>query len=248
MLALVLVAIPVGLFIGAVGIGGVVLPPALAQIGGLDVHAATGTSSWCFLFTGAVGALAYARQAEMPWRFACWLSLGAAPAAAVGALVNTVIPAAVLWLALGAITMGSGVHHLFGRNSPAGTLTQLAAKRAVVTGAGVGFGSALTGTGGPVLLVPVLLVLGIAPLTAVAASQAIQLPLGGFAALGYASAGSVHFRLGTLLGVMAAVGVVLGALIAARLRPRILDRAVASALVAVGLFLLVMPFLPIDQQ
>jgi uncharacterized membrane protein YfcA len=242
------VALPVGLFIGTVGIGGVLLPPALTQLGGLDVHSAAGTSSWCFLFTGGVGALVYARQQVMPWQLAGWLALGAAPAAAAGALVNSMIPASALTLILSCVTAGSGIYHLCARAHAAEVRIRLPAAQAIPIGAAVGFGSALTGTGGPVLLVPGLLAFGVAPLTTVAASQLIQLPLVGFAALGYSTTNSVRFGLGTLLGVIASLGVLLGALTARRLQPPHLHRIAAVTLVIVGAFLLPLTFLPLFQH
>ncbi|ONI91892.1 hypothetical protein ALI144C_00500 [Actinosynnema sp. ALI-1.44] len=244
MIGVLLLAIPVGLLIGTVGVGGVLLPPALVHLQGLDIHAAAGTSSWCFLFTGVVGTLVYARRHAMPWSLVGRLSLGAAPAATLGALTNGLVPASVVWLLLGAITLGAGAYRLYSRHRSGGDHTQLPTGTAVATGAVVGFGSALTGTGGPVVLVPVLLVLGIAPLTAVAASQVIQLPLVGFAVLGYSTTGSVHYGLGTVLGVLAAVGVFVGGLITSRLESRKLHSIAAVTLVAVGILLLVLPVIP----
>jgi uncharacterized membrane protein YfcA len=248
-IGVLLLALPVGLLIGTIGVGGVLLPPALVHLAGLDIHAATGTSSWSFLFTGVVGTLAYARQKSMPWPLVGRLTLGAAPAATLGALTNGLVPATVVWLLLGAITLGAGAYRLRG-GGPGGSgpggggRTGLPTATAVVTGAVVGFGSALTGTGGPVLLVPVLLVLGVAPLAAVAASQVIQLPLVVFAVLGYAASGSVHFGLGAVIGVLASVGVVGGALITRRLAQATLRRVAAIVLVGVGLFLFSLPLLP----
>jgi uncharacterized membrane protein YfcA len=236
-----LLAVPVGVLIGAIGVGGVLLPPALVYTGGLDVHVAAGTSSWCFLFTGVVGTLAYARTRAVPWALTGWLTLGIAPAAVLGALVNGLVSATVVWLLLGAITLGAGVHRLGSRRG--GERTGLPRSAALAIGAAVGFGSAMTGTGGPVLLVPVLLVLGMAPVTAIAASQVIQLPLVGFAVLGYASTGSVEYGLGTRLGVLAAAGVLAGAFVVGRLRPHALNRVAAVLLVAVGISLFTLPFL-----
>jgi uncharacterized membrane protein YfcA len=48
-------------------------------------------------------------------------------------------------------------------------------------GAGVGYVSALTGTGGPVSLMPVLLALKVDVLSAVGLGQAIQVPIGALA-------------------------------------------------------------------
>ncbi|MGC7094499.1 sulfite exporter TauE/SafE family protein [Amycolatopsis lurida] len=241
MIGVVALAVPVGLLIGAVGVGGVLLPPALVHLAGLDVHTAAGTSSWAFLFTGVVGTLAYARNASMPWPLANRLALGAAPAAAAGALVNGLVSPLVVWLVLGSITLGAGVHRLRARGG--GERTRLPSAAALATGAVVGFGSALTGTGGPVLLVPVLVLLGVAPLAAVAAGQLIQVPLAAFAVLGYATTGSVHFGLGALLGVVAAAAVVAGARFARRLPAEKLRRVSACILVGVGLFLFAQPAL-----
>jgi uncharacterized membrane protein YfcA len=237
----VLLALPAGALIGAIGVGGVLLPPALVYVGGLDIHTAAGTSSWCFLFTGVVGTLTYARGGTVPWGLVGRLTVGIAPAALLGALVNGVVSATVVWLLLGAITLGAGVHRLSTRSG--GARTGLGWPAALAVGAGVGFGSAMTGTGGPVLLVPVLLVLDMAPLTAIAASQVIQLPLVGFAVLGYAATDSVDPGLGTQLGILAAAGVVGGALTVSRLRPHLLNRVAAVLLIAVGAALFTLPAL-----
>ena len=237
----VLLALPAGALIGAIGVGGVLLPPALVYLGGLDVHTAAGTSSWCFLFTGVVGTLAYARTRHLPWPLVGRLTLGIAPAALLGALVNGVVSATVVWVVLGAITLGAGVHRLSTRSG--GERTGLGRAAALTVGAVVGFGSAMTGTGGPVLLVPVLLVLDLAPLTAIAASQVIQLPLVGFAVLGYAATGTVDYGVGTQLGVLAAAGVAGGAVAVSRLRPHVLNRVAAVLLIAVGVSLFTLPLL-----
>src|SRR4028118_2289871 len=48
-------ALLVGLLIGCVGIGGVLLPPALVYVGGLEFHLAAATSPRASLFCGAAG-------------------------------------------------------------------------------------------------------------------------------------------------------------------------------------------------
>lgn len=55
---LLVLALIVGVLVGCIGIGGVLLPPVLAYVGGLDLHLATATSMWRFLFTGVVGTIA----------------------------------------------------------------------------------------------------------------------------------------------------------------------------------------------
>ena len=59
---LVVLALIVGILIGCVGIGGVLLPPALVYFGGFNLHLAMATRMWSFLFTGGAGTLAYSRR------------------------------------------------------------------------------------------------------------------------------------------------------------------------------------------
>jgi uncharacterized membrane protein YfcA len=110
---------------------------------------------------------------------------------------------------------------------------------AVGIGAAVGFGSALTGTGGPVLLLPALLALGSTPLIAVAASQVVQLPIAAAAATAYLTIGSVRIGLGTMVGLAAAAGVPAGAAATRRAHTAHLRAAVGLACVAAGILLLV---------
>lgn len=234
---ILLVAIPAGLLIGAVGIGGVLLPPALIWLTGLDPHTAAGTASWCFLFTSLVGTLAYAKKRALPWRLALLLTAGAAPAAAGGALTNGIAPAWVLHVALAALTLGSGIYNLLPRRGRTRNRESLPPIVAVLVGAGVGFGSALTGTGGAVLLVPVLLSLAVAPRTAVAASQLIGLPLVAFACAAYGGNGQIRYGWGSLLGIVCGAAVVAGAALAGRLPQHRLRQAASATLIAVGILL-----------
>lgn len=235
-LLLALIAV-VGLLVGLAGVGGVLLPPGLVAVGGMSPHAATATSTWVFLFTGVVGSAAYSWRGLVPWAMLARLAVGIVPAAFVGARANAVLPTSVVLFALAALTLLVGLHQLLpsaGRH-PARELDGLSL---VAIGAVVGFGSALTGTGGPVLLVPILLALGVTAVRAVAVSQVAQLPVVAAGSVGYLQAGLTDVRLGTLLGVVAAVGTVLGAVVATRVHGRRLRQVVGLVCLLSGLFLL----------
>lgn len=231
-------AVLVGALIGMVGVGGVLLPPGLVSLGELTVHEATATSTWAFIFTGLVGTVVYAWRRIVPWGMLARLAVGVVPAAFLGALVNARLPAPVVLLGLAALTLFVGVQQLrrHGAHEPR---EELGTAALVAVGAVVGFGSALTGTGGPVLLVPILLALGTAPLRAVAVSQAVQLPVVVAGSIGYLQTGLVDIGLGTTLGVLAALGVAAGAAVATRIRAEGLRRIVAVACIAAGGFLVV---------
>ena len=237
-LALLVLATVVGVLIGMVGVGGVLLPPGLVALGDLSAHEATATSTWAFLFTGLVGTVAYACRGAVPWGMLAQLSIGVVPGAFLGAFVNATLPAAVVLLGLAALTLLVGVQTLRPHAVREGR-DELGTAALVAVGAFVGFGSALTGTGGPVLLVPVLLTLGVAPLRAVAASQAVQLPVVVAGSVGYLQTGLVDIRLGTVLGCLAALGVAAGAVVATRIPAEGLRRIVGVACIAAGVFLVV---------
>ena len=237
-LALSVLAVVVGVLIGMVGVGGVLLPPGLVALGDLTANEATATSTWAFVFTGVVGTVAYAWRGVVPWAMLARLSIGVVPAAFFGALVNAKLPASVVLLGLAALTLFVGVQQLRPR-AVRETRYRLGTAALVGVGAFVGFGSALTGTGGPVLLVPVLLTLGVAPLRAVAVSQAVQLPVVVAGSVGYFQTGLVDIHLGTVLGCVAAIGVTVGAVVATRIRAEGLRRIVAVACIAAGVFLVI---------
>ena len=231
-------AVVVGTLIGMVGVGGVLLPPGLVALGDLTANEATATSTWAFVFTGVVGTVAYAWRGVVPWGMLARLSVGVVPAAFVGALVNARLPGSVVLLGLAALTLFVGVQQLRPR-AVREARNELGTAALIAVGAFVGFGSALTGTGGPVLLVPVLLTLGVAPLRAVAVSQAVQLPVVVAGSVGYLQTGLVDVRLGTALGCLAALGVVAGAVVATRIPAEGLRRIVALACIAAGVFLVI---------
>src|SRR6476469_2630625 len=81
-------ALGIGALIGGVGIGGILLAPLLAYVGGLDLHAAIATSLWSFLFTGLAATWLYARHGSVDRRRVLWLSAAIVPAAVLGARAN----------------------------------------------------------------------------------------------------------------------------------------------------------------
>ena len=248
---LLTLAVLVGVLIGLAGVGGVLLPPGLMLLGDLSASEAAATSLWVFGFTGMVGTIAYARRGVVPWSMAGWLTAGIAPGAFLGARTNAVLPAPLLVGVMAAFTIGVGAHQLRrtrrphdGRTSrPDGgghpRLRGLGPGGLAAVGALVGFGSALTGTGGPVLLVPLLLTLRVAPLRAVAVSQVAQLPVVVAGTAGYLGAGLIDVRLGSLLGVLAGAGAVAGAALAVRIHAERLRTIVALACIAAGALLLI---------
>jgi uncharacterized protein len=232
---LMMLGLVAGLLIGAVGIGGVILVPALAFFGEVPIHAAIAGAMMCYIPTGLVGTILYARAKSIRWDMVGWLWAGAMPAALAGALAANTVSAGLLEVLIGLLTISSGLHTLLPRAE-----TDLQGERTISNlalgfiGAVIGFASALSGTGGPLLLVPVLMWLDLPVLTAVGLSQVIQLPIAVLATAGNWYYGSLDVALGGLLSVSVALGTWGGAKTAHALPRAALRRMVSIVLVVVG--------------
>src|SRR5215213_9653411 len=103
-------ALIVGVLVGCVGIGGVLLPPALVYVGGLDLHLAMATGMWSFLFTGVVGTMACCRPNSVDWGMVLWFGAGIVPAGVFGALSNAAMPAEVVIVLRATLITATGVN------------------------------------------------------------------------------------------------------------------------------------------
>jgi uncharacterized protein len=239
MLGIAGLALVSGVLIGCIGIGGVLLVPCLT-LAGIDVHAAIGASMFSYIFSGAIGVALYARHGSIAWGSAAWLGAGAAPGAFLGAVLAAHMGADVLLMLVGATVVFAGWRILRRRSSGAERERDALEPMFLAgIGAAVGLGSALTGTGGPVLLVPLLMWWGAPVLASVGLSQAIQVPIALMATLGNVWSGSLELLLAGVLSVGVAIGTVAGARIAHAVPAAYLARMVAIALVLVGAVLAV---------
>lgn len=237
-LIIILIGLLSGTLIGAVGVGGILLTPLLVYFVGTEFHIAQATSSFSFLFTGVVGIFIYARQKSIDWKHVLWISIGIIPATILGAKVNAILSGTALTIILATLISFSGFNALKNRNADIKPRQQITKITSVLIGLGVGFGSSLTGTGGPVLLVPILLLLQFVPLAAVGISQAIQLPIAIFATIGFILYGEIDFPLGLTLGIVQSLGVIFGGKIAHNLPRKTLSKVVAITLLGVGFFMI----------
>jgi uncharacterized membrane protein YfcA len=211
-----LVAAIVGILIGAMGIGGVLLVPTLTYMLGLGIHVAIATAMFTYLFSGAVGALEYARQNSIHWSMALWLCLGGMPGAYLGAVTTWGTSGVILEGVIGLRLLLSGVQAL---RRPSGTVeseVNLKPMSLTVIGLVTGFGSSVTGTGGPLVLIPILSWMQVPILTAVGLSQVIQIPIALLATTGNLMFGRIEWLIGIGIATLLVLGVVVGARIAHR--------------------------------
>jgi len=237
-IVLVGLGLAAGLLIGAVGIGGVILVPALVYFGGVPIHGAIAGAMMSYILTGLVGTIFYARARSIRWDMVGWLWAGAMPAALAGAFTANLISAVLLEVLIGLLTASSGLHALASRPVDRASHTKSISNPALgLIGAVTGFVSAVSGTGGPLVLVPVLMWLELPVLTAVGLSQVIQLPIALLATAGNLSYGSLDLTFGGLLATGLAIGAWAGATIAHTVPRALLRRMVSIVLVVVGVLI-----------
>ncbi len=240
-LALVLCA---GLGIGMTGIGGVLVVPGLSALEGMPLTRAVPASTLAFLFTGIVATLklqwqrraAGASGPQVDRHALLALQTAALLGAALGAFSLRWLPATGMHLALALLALGSGLQTLLARAAP-GHPAALPA-RATLAGIGlaVGLGSAWSGTGGPILLLPVLMALAQPTRAAIAMAQAIQLPIALAATAVNWWAGQLDWALGLALGAVLVLGWAVGDRLAARTSTARLRQLLGAVLVVLGLW------------
>jgi len=236
------VAVVVGFFIGAVGVGGVLLIPALALLGSLDIHRASATALFTFLFTGLLGTWLFHRRGSLDLRTTLPVCAGSVAFSYLGAMVNSRVEPRPLALIIAAIIVFGGLYVLLpvqrvavGYRDGRGLAQQMLL---VGVGALAGFGSGLSGAGGALFSVPMMMALGFVPLAAIGTSQVLQVIVAASGTLGNLQFGSVDFRTAAWVSLFSLLGVVLGARAAHAVSVAVLRRMAAGLCIAVGLFML----------
>lgn len=223
-----------GTLIGLTGIGGVLLVPVLTEFAGVPVERAIAASTLSFVFAGLVAVLLHRRSMRVGSRPLVALCAAAAVGALGGALTLGWLPPSAVRLFIALLALGSGLHALTGRRPANRALPPTAAL--VALGLVVGYGSAISGTGGPVMLIPILLALRAEAGTAVALGLAAQIPICLTATGVHALAGRLDATLGIALGALLIAGTFAGAWLSRRLSSRGVTVAVALMLIGVGLW------------
>ena len=230
-----------GFGIGATSIGGVLVVPALTALVRVDLPGAIAASSLAFLVTGLLALASAGRGWRATLRPDAVLLIAALAGALAGAALTTTIPGAWIRAWIGVLALVSGLFGLWRLRAPAsheagrawpGPLAQAG------LGLVVGAGSALSGTGGPVMLLPWLLLTGRPLLRAVALAQVLQVPIALAATAAHAAAGRIDWLLGAGVAGVLIAGAWAGRRAARRIPPRPLNAGTATLLIATGLWFL----------
>jgi uncharacterized protein len=227
-----------GLMIGCTGIGGVILVPALVFLADIPIETSIPAAMMAYVLSGLVATIVFARNRSIRWDMATWLCAGAAPTAFVGAWGVSVVNPRALEACLGLLTFSSGLNSLRVQRVADKPERAPSNTRLLIVGAVTGFLSSITGTGGPLVLVPIMISMSVPVLVAVGLSQVIQLPVAIVATFGNVLYGQLDLELGGILAVSLIIGSWYGAKLAHMVPRTTLRRIVSAVLVVVGAFIL----------
>jgi uncharacterized protein len=112
LIAVIALGLVSGLLIGCVGIGGVILVPALVFLGDISIQRAIPAALLAYIVSGVVATAIFAQQKSIRWSMAASLCVGAAPAAFAGAWAVKNANPRLLEVAIGLLTLFAGINSL----------------------------------------------------------------------------------------------------------------------------------------
>lgn len=244
LLLIALVAFAVGISIGICGVAGFLLPIFFLGVCGFSASESLLLSFGCFLISGALGAWNYHKQGELPAAAALPLGISSLFGSLIGSLIGQFFVSSHVKTVLYCVVLLSGimifVQEFLGRNTKKenrvpgpGILIPLGALTAVIC--------ALSGAGGPVLVMPLLVVLGMSVRSAVGTALFDSVFIAVPAILIYGLQGlNVSILLPMAVAFLAhAAGILLGSRIAGHVPQRPLKWGIAVFSIVFSVWMLV---------
>lgn len=227
----------VGFLCGSTSVGGVLLVPAMDACLELGLRTVMGTVLFSFFFAGLVGTCMHWKAGRMDWRAALPLCAGCLAAGYPGAMAKEYISIPALNVILAAAIVFAGITSLkpvAAKDRPAPAPSKTRDAQLFLVGAVVAFLSAMTGAGGPVLSVPIMLVLGYAPLMTIAIAQPLQVAVTFSGSIGNVVVGAVDYPVAALITVLMMAGVAAGVHAVRFFKPATLKKAVSLMCIGTG--------------
>jgi uncharacterized membrane protein YfcA len=220
-----------GALIGTVGLGGFLVVPIVLHFEGTPVREAVAVAAVIFLASGLTSLVVSWRTADLPLANYRSYFLAAAPGALGGALLAGTVPEWTLTVVIASAFGCAGVLEWLGMPRAIHG-ESLSTVRAVVSGAITGVGSALTGTSGPMVAMPLLAWSGVPVHRRIRLAQVVQLPIAITATAVFVSLGDVPWALAGLSTLAVCLGQLAGTRYSASLQDRDLRRFAALLMLA----------------
>ena len=245
LIAVLILAIAIGLSLGLLGGGGSILTvPLLTYVAGMDPKEAIAASLFVVGVTSVVSVLPHARLGNVQWRTGLIFGAASMAGAFLGGLLGGFIPGVVLMIAFALMMIATAAAMLRGRKKSAGGEEKktLPLGKIILEGLAVGMVTGLVGAGGGFLVVPALALLGGLAMPVAVGTSLLVIAMKSFAGLaGYLTSVSIDWPLVLAVTAMAVVG----ALIGSRLTKVVPEQALRKGF---GVFVLIMGFVVLAQE
>lgn len=229
--------------------GGVLLIPALLAFSDLNIHQVSASALITFILTGALGTHLYARRGSIAWGMTVPICLGAVIATYLGAELNAIVASELLIRIIGLMVIGAGIWALMSRipatSASNGALSNPPKRRGVlfVVGFVSGFLSGLSGAGGPLFSVPLMLALKFNPLATIGVAQVFQVVASSSGSIANILNGAVDFKIVAFIVPFELIGISIGVVIAHKTRVEKLKKVAAGLCILVGIYMTIKSFI-----
>ncbi|MFD1671335.1 sulfite exporter TauE/SafE family protein [Agrilactobacillus yilanensis] len=241
MILVFIVNLIVGVLVGLSGIAGFLLPIFYIGVMHLGTVEALALSFAAFIVSGVLGSLNYYRHKLLDVKTAGIISIGSFFASFLGVKANLLIPEHVMSIILYCVVLFSGISILVRKDKPHQQKAHHNKFVLILIGVITGFICAVTGAGGPILVLPILIMLGIEVHQAVAIALFNSIFIGIPSAGGYLLNSSWMAIRGILPVALVAhgIGVFAGSKNGHRINQQLLKRIVAIFSIVISIIKLI---------
>lgn len=240
--AIVIIVVVVGILGGLTGVGGVLMIPALSEILGMSPHVATGTALCSFIFSGIYSSWLYYRRGKLDVSMAFFLVLGGFLCTYLGAMLKVHTSGATITLVLAGMVIVAGANALRPPKPGFFDIGSASLKNRriflFILGSVVGIMGGLSGAGGAVLTVPIMIFCGFPAVGSVSASLLYAVPVGISGSVANAVNGYIDYHALAWITPALIVGIHAGTALSGRVQADQLRKIVAVLCLVTGFFLI----------
>ncbi|MGB9428819.1 MAG: sulfite exporter TauE/SafE family protein [Gammaproteobacteria bacterium] len=237
-------AILIGLMLGLLGSGGSILTvPVLLYLVHMPDKLAIASSLGIVGGISLVGAIPYAWQRLVQWRYVLLFGIPDMAGAWIGAWIAEFLPGAVQLLIFAAVMLTAAVMMLRRRTQDSAVTSRHAVWKIVLIGLGVGIVAGMVGVGGGFLIVPALVILGGLMMRQAVATSLVIIMLAAFTGfIRHLLSLSAHhlqvdWRIIGLFIIVGALGSVAGHQIAGHIPQAQLRKIFGACLILMGIYI-----------
>lgn len=233
----------VGALVGLCGVAGFLLPMFYTASLGLSISEGLALSFSAFIVSGVLGALNYQKAGNLDVKFGLKLSIGSLIGAVAGVKLNLLIPEDKVQMLLYLVVLLSGISILLRKDKErTSDSNRFSIEEKLLLTLALGFVTgvicSMSGAGGPVLVMPLLVVFGIPIRTAVGVALFNSIFIGIPAVIGYLGQCDMGKILPILIAALVThgIGVFYGSKNASRINQEILKKGIAVFSIAIAVW------------